>query len=188
MLFSILAGVYTLLKRYRNLGIIRDLIIVIFPFHDKFLALHIKRDFSIVFNLSVKFNSMLVFGLIENQISSVLNKFVCIVMFFRCLGKLFAVKYCCPKGTISVFPILSFSTENSPNFLNKSIAKTKDLIFFKNKVVSSANCNILNSSSFIVIPFIFFSDLIPIVIISATNMNNSADIGHLCLIPRFNWK
>ena len=45
MLSRILAGVYTLLNRYRNLGIIRDLIIVIFPFHDRSLALHIKEIF-----------------------------------------------------------------------------------------------------------------------------------------------
>ena len=104
-------------------------------------------------------------------------------MFFRRLGKLFVVKYSCPKGTVSVFPIIKFQSTKFTKFL-KSIAKTKHLLFFKNKVVSLANCIILNSSSFIVIPFIFFSDWIPIAIISATNMNNIVDIGHPSLIPR----
>ena len=127
---------------------------------------------------------MLVFELIENQKPSVMNNFVCIVIFFRHLGKLFVVKYSGPKGTILVFPILNFSPENSPNILSKSIAK--DLIFSKNKFVFLASCIILNSVSFILIPLSFFSNPIPLAIISATNMNNSADIGHPCL-PRFNW-
>ena len=86
MLSIILKGVYKLLNRCKNLGIIRDLIIVIFPFHDKSLALHIKRDFSIVFHLSVKFNSMLVFELIENQIPSILNNFVLYCYVFQAFG------------------------------------------------------------------------------------------------------
>ena len=73
------------------------------------------------------------FELIENQIPGVMNNFVCIFIFFRRLGKLFVVKHSGPKGTISDFPILKFSSENLSNFLNKSIAKTKDLIFSRTK-------------------------------------------------------
>ena len=80
--------------------------------------------------------------------------------------------------------MFNFSPEHMLNLLKFDIACTNDAISEIKSVVSSAIRLIFTSVWFILILLIWGSDLIPIAIISATNMNNSAEIGHPCLIYR----
>ena len=89
-----------------------------------------------------------------------------------------------PIGIISVFPMFSFNPEHIVKSLNSSIAFFKDMISDTKSVVSSAIRAILNSVSFDFIPFISLLFQIFSAIISATSINNRADIGQPCLIER----
>ena len=75
------------------------------------------------------------------------------------------------------------SPERVPKLLNLLIACLKDSTSDKNRVVSSANCPILKALPSTVMPLMFISHLMFIARISATRINNSAEIGHPCLIP-----
>lgn len=87
-------------------------------------------------------------------------------------------------GIISFFSMFSFKPEHIVNSLNSSTGFFSDMVLDTKSVVSSAIRAILNSVSFDFIPLISLLFQIFIAIISATNINNKADIGQPCLIER----
>ena len=134
------------------------------------------------FNLSVRFRVHTSFSSCEYHTPSALKGPLLIFILLISFGKELSFPFSLPSGIISVLSIFNFSHEHRLNLLKFVMACDSDVTSAIKSVVASAIRLIFTSVLFIFIPLIFGSDLIPIAIISATNINNSAEIGHPCLI------